>query len=92
MLDLLIKNAKVVRPAGQGSEDLDIGIKDGKIARLEPNIPSNAAVSINDASGRLAFPGLVDAHMHVGIYAPLAEDARSESKAATMGGVTVKTP
>ena len=26
--------------------------------------------------------------MHIGIYAPLAEDAVSESKAAAMGGVT----
>ncbi|HNP66015.1 MAG TPA: hypothetical protein PKH39_18950 [Woeseiaceae bacterium] len=34
------------------------------------------------------FPGLVDGHMHVGIYSPLAEDAVSESKAAAMGGVT----
>src|SRR6185503_19956156 len=37
---------------------------------------------------RLAFPGCVDAHMHIGIYAPLAQDAVSESKAAAMGGVT----
>ena len=36
----------------------------------------------------LAFPGCVDAHMHVGIYRPLAQDAVSESKAAAMGGVT----
>ena len=36
----------------------------------------------------MAFPGCVDAHMHVGIYSPLAEDAVSESKAAAMGGVT----
>ena len=34
------------------------------------------------------FPGCVDAHMHIGIYAPLAQDAVSESKAAAMGGVT----
>ena len=36
----------------------------------------------------VAFPGCVDAHMHIGIYAPLAQDAVSESKAAAMGGVT----
>jgi len=27
-------------------------------------------------------PGVVDAHMHAGIYAPLKEDAVSESRAA----------
>ena len=37
---------------------------------------------------RLAFPGLVDPHMHTGIYSPLAEDAVTESRAAAQGGVT----
>jgi len=41
-----------------------------------------------DGRGRLAFPGVVDAHMHAGIYSPLAEDAVSESRAAATGGVT----
>ncbi|MEX2123990.1 MAG: amidohydrolase family protein [Woeseia sp.] len=41
-----------------------------------------------DAEGLIAFPGLVDAHMHTGIYAPLDEDAVTESRAAAMGGVT----
>jgi allantoinase len=43
---------------------------------------------VHDGRGLLAFPGVVDAHMHSGIYSPLAEDAVSESKAAAMGGVT----
>ncbi len=41
-----------------------------------------------DARDLLGFPGLVDAHMHIGIYSPLEEDAVTESKAAAMGGVT----
>ena len=43
---------------------------------------------MRDLSGQTAIPGLVDTHMHVGIYSPLAEDAVTESKAAAMGGVT----
>lgn len=87
-LDLVIKNARVVRPAGNGTEDLDIGIKDGKIAQLEAGISADHANRVEDAGGHLVFPGLVDGHMHVGIYSPLAEDAVTESKAAAMGGVT----
>jgi allantoinase len=34
------------------------------------------------------LPGVVDAHMHTGIYSPLAEDAVTESRAAAQGGVT----
>src|SRR5262245_22548051 len=86
--DLVIKNARVVRPNRQSVDCLDVAIKDGKIARLAPDIVAESAKAVVDAENRLAFPGLVDAHMHIGIYAPLAQDALSESKAAAMGGVT----
>jgi len=87
-LDLVIKNVLVVRPDGNGAEDLDIGIKDGKIAQLEAGISAEKANNVHDGKGRIVFPGLVDGHMHVGIYSPLADDAVTESKAAAMGGVT----
>jgi allantoinase len=86
--DLAIKNARVVRPNQSGVDCLDIGIKDGKVARLSPEISAEDAAEIFDAKRLLAFPGLVDAHMHIGIYQPLADDAVTESKAAAMGGVT----
>ena len=87
-MDLILKNVRVVRPGGDGPENLDIGIENGGIARLEPDIPAGDAAAVHDGRGRLAFPGLVDGHMHVGIYSPLAQDAVTESKAAAMGGVT----
>jgi allantoinase len=86
--DLVIKNARVVRPKGVGADALDIGIKNGKVAKLAPDIKADDANEVFDAKRQLAFPGCVDAHMHVGIYRPLAQDAVSESKAAAMGGVT----
>jgi len=86
--DLVIKNARVVRPNKTSVDSLDIAIRDGKVARLAPDIRVEQAKEIFDAKNFLAFPGCVDAHMHIGIYAPLARDAVSESKAAAMGGVT----
>ena len=86
--DLVIKNARVVRPNKTSVDCLDVAIKGGKIVRLAPEIAADSAREIFDAKNRLAFPGCVDAHMHIGIYAPLAQDAVSESKAAAMGGVT----
>ncbi len=88
MLDLLIKNVRLVRPNQADVPTVDIGIRDGKFARIAPSIESSEAKEVHDGQGRLAFPGLVDAHMHVGIYQPLAQDAVTESKAAAMGGVT----
>ena len=87
-LDLVIENVRVVRPRQAAVERLDLGVKDGRFARIAPDIPADQASAVFDAGGLLGFPGLVDAHTHVGIYTPLAEDAPSESRAAAMGGVT----
>ena len=87
-LDLLIKNVRVVRPHGQGAELLDLGIQDGKFVHIAPAISPEASQEIYDGQGLLAFPGLVDGHMHAGIYSPLEQDAVTESQAAAMGGVT----
>jgi len=87
-LDLVVKNVRVVRPNRSSVDLLDVGIKDGKFARLAPEIRVDDANQAFDGRNLLAFPGLVDAHMHIGIYQPLAQDAVSESKAAAMGGVT----
>jgi allantoinase len=87
-LDLLVKNVRVVRPRRPGVERLDLGVRDGRFARIAPTIAAADAREVYDAGGRLGFPGVVDAHTHVGIYGPLAEDAVSESQAAVSGGVT----
>ena len=87
-LDLVIKNVRVVRPNRQAVDLLDLGISDGKFARIAPEIPATEAQSVFYGNRLLAFPGAVDAHMHAGIYSPLAEDAVTESKAAASGGVT----
>ena len=86
--DLLIKNVRVVRPHGNAVHDADIAITDGRIANVAPGLAVERAKEVWDGRGRLAFPGVVDAHMHSGIYSPLAEDAVTESKAAAIGGVT----
>ena len=86
--DLLVKNAQVVSASADSLQPLDIGISNGKFTAIEADMDPARAAAVRDAAGLVAFPGLVDAHTHVGIYAPLAEDARTESRAAAMGGVT----
>ena len=88
MLDMLIKNVRVVQHDSPDVASLDIGIKDGKVARLEANIDASDAKEVFDGKGRLAFPGVVDAHQHWGIFHPLGEDVSSESRACAQGGVT----
>ena len=88
VLDRLIKNVRVVRPNQSSMERLDLGIKDGKLTQISPEISPDQVKEVFDAQNLLGFPGVVDAHMHIGIYQPLDQDAIAESKAAAMGGVT----
>ena len=90
-LNTLVKNVTVIRPDVEGSpdgDDLDLGITDGRFVRIERNIPEGDAETVIDGRGLLAFPGVVDAHQHWGIYNPLSDDTITESRASAQGGVT----
>ena len=87
-IELLIRNVRVVRPNQDRVELADIAICNGKFSRIAADIDPAAAQQVVDGQQYLAFTGAIDSHMHTGIYAPLAEDAVSESRAAAMGGVT----
>ena len=86
--DLLLRNVRVVRPNKASAQKADVAIADGKFAKVAREIATADARKVVDGKGLLALPGLVDPHMHTGIYSPLAEDAISESRAAAQGGVT----
>ena len=86
--DLLIRNVRVVRPRRSKVEKMDIGIRGGKFVKVAKGLKPAEALQVVDGKNRLAFPGLVDPHMHCGIYSPLGEDALTESLAAAQGGVT----
>ena len=86
--DRLIRNVRVARPNQSAVPVQDIAIANGRFAAIGPAIDPALAREVVDAQGMLGFPGVVDAHMHTGIYSPLADDALTESRAAAQGGVT----
>ena len=87
--DLLLRHVRLVRPGTDAEPELhDLAVADGRFVAVAHALPTAGARTIVDARGLLGFPGLVDAHTHVGIYRPLPDDARSESLAAAAGGVT----
>ena len=84
----LIKSGRVVDPANQIDEKLDILIVNGKVADLSANIDAGEAEIIN-AAGLIVTPGLIDIHVHLrdpGLE--YKEDIISGTKAAAAGGVT----
>ncbi|TMD19204.1 MAG: amidohydrolase/deacetylase family metallohydrolase [Chloroflexi bacterium] len=64
--DLIVRGGHVLDP-GQGLDgDLEIGVRNGRIAALQHELVSEGPPPrIVDASGALVVPGLIDIHAHV---------------------------
>ncbi len=62
MLDLLIRNGRIVDGSGAASFDADLGVRDGRIVSLGG--VGEAAREILDADGLVVAPGFVDLHTH----------------------------
>ena len=60
--DLVIRGGRMV--AGGEPSALDVGVVDGRIVALEPELAGDGAEVI-DATGLLVLPGAVDAHVHL---------------------------
>src|SRR6185369_10933410 len=62
--DIVITNARVVDGSGNPWFRGDIGIRDGRIARVGRITPADARQTI-DARGQVVAPGFIDVHTHV---------------------------
>ncbi|MGH3319853.1 MAG: dihydroorotase [Streptosporangiaceae bacterium] len=85
MLDLLLHGGLV---ATEPPTHADIGVRDGRIAGLYEPGAAPAATQTLDASGCAVLPGLLDAHVHPGVYRDLADDLRDITRFAALGGIT----
>lgn len=63
--DILIGGGTLIDPAAGRNGRFDIGIVDGKVAAVEPDLSQAAARERIDASGRIVVPGMIDTHAHV---------------------------
>ncbi len=65
MYDLLIKSGRVIDPAQQLDDQLDVAINGDKIACLSKNISPAESSRVINAQGKIVTPGLIDSHCHV---------------------------
>src|SRR6476646_4945975 len=90
--DWVVRGGDVILPS-RGLTTCDIAIKDGRIAAIiAPGAACPAKEEVS-ASGLVVFPGVVDAHLHLGHGRDIAQprvplDATQETAAAARGGIT----
>jgi len=82
--DAVITGSHIATPTG--IIDKNLVLDEGKIVMLTNEIPS-CDNKIN-ADGLVSIPGIIDPHVHYGVYSPIEKAAKSESHAAAIGGVT----
>ncbi len=88
-MSLLIRNGRVVDPAGGVDQVQDVLIADGRIARLGRSLKAPAGTEVIDATGKVVCPGFVDMHVH--LREPgfeYKETIASGTRAAATGGFT----
>ncbi|MBU0528888.1 amidohydrolase family protein [bacterium] len=89
MNNTILKNGLVIHSDGQKRED--ILIENDKISAVGDVQDVVTDIKVIDCTNRLIFPGIIDAHTHMGI--PIkggnsVDDFESGSKSALNGGVT----
>lgn len=84
---VIIQGGRVVLP--HGVEKVDIGIQDGVITAIAPELDADEAAILYSAEDQLVFPGVVDAHVHFN-EPGLAEWEGFETGSAALaaGGIT----
>jgi dihydropyrimidinase len=91
--DLIVRHAKIVTEDRQAEGD--IGVKDGRIAAIEPGLKGTASREI-DAAARFVLPGGIDSHAHIeqrsGFGIMCADDFYSGTVSAAFGGTTTVIP
>ncbi|MBT4485703.1 MAG: hypothetical protein HOC71_18705, partial [Candidatus Latescibacteria bacterium] len=62
--EILLKGGHVIDPANNINGIMDVAVAEGKIARVEKNIPARDAKRTIDVSDLYVTPGLLDIHLH----------------------------
>lgn len=86
---ILIKNGRLVNPATNTDEVMDVAIENGKILKVEKGIEENGFEKVIDATGKIVAPGLIDVHVHFRDPGfEYKEDLLTGSASAAKGGFT----
>ncbi|MER3375157.1 MAG: amidohydrolase/deacetylase family metallohydrolase [Allomuricauda sp.] len=63
--DVLLKGGHLIDPKNNIDQQMDLGIKDGIVVKVEKGLSVKSASKTIDVSGLYVAPGLIDMHVHV---------------------------
>jgi dihydropyrimidinase len=86
-VDTLVRGGSVVT-SERGVSREDLLIKDGKVTGVLLDSTGVSAAEVIDATGKYVLPGVIEPHVHIGIYTPSDGEWHTETCAAACGGVT----
>lgn len=88
-MDLILTGGTVIDPESGFCERADVGVENGAVSRVEPELdPARAADSV-DVSGLWVTPGQIDSHAHVAGLARNWDPALGYAMLARAGTTTV---
>ena len=87
--DLILSGGTVLDPANDFEGIADVGVKDGLISRVAPDLDPFDAEETVDMSGRWVMPGQIDTHAHVAGLARNWDPALGYAMLARAGTTTV---
>ncbi len=74
--DIIIKNGKIIDGTGNPGYWGEIGVENGKIAKIAPKIKDDAKKVI-EAIGMIVCPGFIDIHSHTDYFLPVGRGQES---------------
>jgi dihydropyrimidinase len=89
--DALVRGGRVVVPELDAPADVDVAIRDGRVAALLDRDHDAVAEREWDVAGKLVLPGAIDPHVHVRwpyLDSRTADDYEIATRAAAAGGTT----
>ena len=64
-MKLLLKGGRVIDPGTGKDGELDVLVEEGRLAKIDRNIPPDGAEVIELGKGWILAPGLIDIHVHL---------------------------
>ena len=80
--DFLIGPVNLLTGAGEQLEDVEVLVRQGRIAAVGPGLP-RMDVQVFPAQGKWLTPGIIDVHSHLGTYPSPAVGSTSDGNEAT---------